>query len=139
MHVVKRRIRITPLFHQTDMMGVIHNAQYFLWFEEGRLAIMKEVLSIEEAMRLGFITPVVENRCEYKRSVKFGDPLILFTSHKLVSVYEGRLTFSHSLVHETSKQEMACGTTAVTIVDFKTNKLIKEWPDDLWKRYHSLK
>jgi acyl-CoA thioester hydrolase len=139
MHTIKRRLHITPAFHQTDMMGVIHNAQYFLWFEDGRLAIMKEILSIEEAMGMGFITPVVENRCEYKRYVKFGDPLILFTTHELIAAYEGRLTFHHSLVHETTKLEMAAGTTAVTVVDRTTNRLVKDWPDDLWKKYQALK
>jgi acyl-CoA thioester hydrolase len=139
MHTVKRRLHLTPFFHQTDMMGVIHNSQYFLWFEEGRLAIMKEVLTIEDALKMGFITPVVENHCEYKRYVKFGDPLILFTTHELVAEYEGRLVFRHSLVHETTKLEMAEGFTSVTIVDYKTNRLVKEWPEDLWKRYQGLK
>jgi acyl-CoA thioester hydrolase len=121
------------------MMGVIHNSQYFLWFEEGRLEIMKEIISIEEAISRGFITPVIENKCEYKRYVKFGDPLILFTTHEKINVYEGRLIFFHSLVHQITKLEMASGYSAITIVDYKTGRLIKEWPQDLWKKYLELK
>jgi acyl-CoA thioester hydrolase len=139
MHTIKRKIHITPSFHQTDMMGVVHNAQYFHWFEEGRLAIMQELLTVEEAMKLGFITPVVENHCVYKRFVKFGDPLVLTTTHDVDPAYSGRLAFHHSLVHQTTKAEMASGRTVVTIIDHKTNMLIKEWPDDLRQKYISLK
>jgi acyl-CoA thioester hydrolase len=139
MHTIKRKIQITPSFHQTDMMGVVHNAQYFLWFEEGRLAIMQELLTVEEAMNLGFITPVVENHCVYKRFVKFGDPLVLTTTHDVRATYEGRLEFHHSLVHRTTKVEMASGRTVVTIIDRATGRLIKEWPDDLRQKYISLK
>jgi acyl-CoA thioester hydrolase len=139
MHTIKRKIQITPAFHQTDMMGVVHNAQYFNWFEEGRLSIMQELLTIDDAMKLGFITPVVENHCHYKRFVKFGDPLVLTTTHDIVSAYEGRLEFNHSLVHRTTKVEMASGRTVVTIIDHKTNRLVKEWPDDLRQKYISLK
>jgi acyl-CoA thioester hydrolase len=139
MHTIKRKITITPAFHQTDMMGVVHNAQYFHWFEEGRLAVMRELLTVQDAMNLGFITPVVENHCIYKRFVKFGDPLVLTTTHGIVTAYEGRLEFHHSLVHRMTKVEMACGRTVVTVVDYKTNRLVKEWPDDLRQKYISLK
>jgi len=30
--LIKRKLSIQPCFHQTDMMGVIHNSVYFLWF-----------------------------------------------------------------------------------------------------------
>lgn len=119
-------------------MGVIHNAEYFHWFEEGRLQIMLEILPFEEALRIGVAMPVIENLCRYLKPVRFGDPLILFTTHSIQPVYEGRLVFEHSLVHEKQKTEMAAGRTVATLLDMKSGQLVKEWPADLWRRYQAL-
>jgi acyl-CoA thioester hydrolase len=137
--LIKRKLPIQPAFHETDMMGVVHNSNYFLWFERGRLEIMLEVLPVEEAMKLGLFMPVVENICHYRKPVKFGMPLLLYTSHNLQAAYEGRLVFSHYLIHEKLRTAMAFGQTAMTLVDAPTNKLIKEWPGDIWRRYQALK
>jgi acyl-CoA thioester hydrolase len=137
--LLKRKLAIQPAFHQTDMMGVIHNAVYFLWFEEGRLQVMLEVLPIDEAMRLGVTMPVVENVCQYRKPVRFGYPLVLYTTHQIQPVYEGRLVFSHYLIHEKQKTAMACGRTVTTLVDARTQRLIKEWPAEIWQRYQGLR
>ena len=136
--LIKRKLSIHPAFHETDMMGVIHNSVYFLWFEQGRLQIMLEVLPIEEAMALGVFMPVVENVCHYRKPVKFGQPLLLHTTHQLQPAYEGRLIFSHYLIHDKQRTTMACGQTAMTIVDARTNRLVKEWPEEIWRRYQAL-
>jgi len=120
-------------------MGVVHNAQYFLWFEEGRLQISFEVLPLGEAIRRGVAMPVVHNSCHYQQPVRYGDELVLYTTHRLQTEYEGRLEFEHSLVHAATKVEAASGVTVATLVDFNTNELIVRWPDDLWQRYQALK
>ena len=136
--LVKRKLSLQPAFHETDMMGVVHNSNYFLWFERGRLEIMLEVLPVEEALRLGVFMPVVENLCHYRKPVKFGMPLLLYTSHNVQPNYEGRLVFNHYLIHEKLRIAMAFGQTAMTLVEAKTNKLVKEWPAEIWRRYQAL-
>ena len=137
--LIKRKLVIQPAFHETDMMGVVHNSNYFLWFEQGRLQIMFEVLPFEEALKLGLFMPVVENICHYRKPVKFGMPLLLYTTHNLQTAYEGRLVFSHYLIHEKQRMAMAFGQTVMTLVDARTNKLVKEWSAETWQRYQSLK
>lgn len=137
--LIKRKLAIQPAFHETDMMGVIHNANYFRWFEQGRLQILFEVLPLAEALQLGLFMPVVENSCHYRKPVKFGMPLLLYTSHHLQPAYEGRLVFSHYLIHERQRTAMAFGQTVMTFVEAATNKLIKDWPAGLWERYQGLK
>ncbi|MEI6148229.1 MAG: acyl-CoA thioesterase [bacterium] len=137
--LIKRKMEIIPRFHQADMMGVIHNVEYFHWFEEGRLQIMLEVLPMAEAMALGVAMPVVENYCRYKTPARFGDVLTLYTTHRVSSHYEGHLRFEHSLVNSRNKTEMACGYAVATLVDMATMQLIKEWTATLWDRYQSLR
>jgi acyl-CoA thioester hydrolase len=135
---VKSKIRIEPRFHQTDMMGVIHNVQYFYWFEEGLFRVMSRILPIEEAITRGIALPVISNSCSYKNFVRLGDPLVLETSHEILDTWEGKLSFRHTLVHEKKKIEMASGETITTIFDMRENQLVLRWPDDLWQRYQDL-
>jgi acyl-CoA thioester hydrolase len=136
--LIKRKLPIQPAFHETDMMGVIHNSVYFLWFEQGRLQIMLEVLPMEEAMQLGVAMPVVENVCQYRKPAKFGQSLLLYTTHHIQPAYEGRMVFSHYLMHEKQKTTLAIGQTVTTLVDARTNRLVKEWPEGIWRRYQAL-
>ncbi|MGA2242175.1 MAG: acyl-CoA thioesterase [Verrucomicrobiota bacterium] len=137
--LLKRKLSLTPAFHQIDMMGVAHNAAYFLWFEAGRMEILLEVLPLDEAFKLGVALPVVQNVCHYRKPVRFGMPLQLHTTHRVQPVYEGKLTFKHYLLHEKLRTEMAWGETVVTLVDQRTNQLVKEWPESVWKKYQALK
>ena len=120
------------------MMGVIHNAQYFLWFEEGRLQIATEILPIAEAINRHVAMPVVENVCRYHKPVRYGAELVLSTTHRIQSAYEGRLEFEHSLVDAHTKTEAASGVTVATLVDWRSGQLIKDWPVDIWQRYQKL-
>ena len=135
---IRRRLNVTPAFHQVDMMGVVHNVQYFYWFEQGRLQIMEELLSLDAAVKLGVAMPVVENQCFYRKPVRYGDPLVLITEHECLPAWEGRLVFTHSLVHRKLKTEMAYGRTTATLVDTATGHLVKQWSEDLWQRYLAL-
>ncbi len=136
--LIKRRLAIEPLFHQTDMMGVIHNSVYFLWFEQGRFQILGEVLPLEEALELGIAMPVVENSCRYRKAVKLGAPLTLYTTHHVQPVYNGRLVFHHYLLHEKQKTAMAYGESVITLYDLRRQKLIRDWPETIWLRYQQL-
>jgi acyl-CoA thioester hydrolase len=136
--LIKRRLSIQTEFHQTDMMGVIHNSVYFLWFEQGRLQLMLEVLPMSEALELGMAMPVVENTCRYRKPVRFGDPLLLYTTHHVQNAYEGRMVFTHYLIHEKRKAALAHGQTVTTLLDMRRQQLVKEWPANLWQRYQAL-
>jgi len=135
---IRRRLHLTPAFHQVDMMRVVHNVQFFYWFELGRTRIMEEFMSLEASLQLGVAMPVVENQCLYRKPVRYGDPLVLLTEHRCLSAWAGRLVFSHSLVHRKLKTEVACGRTTTTLIELATGRLVKEWPEDLWRRYLAL-
>jgi acyl-CoA thioester hydrolase len=136
--LIKRKLPVRPLFHQVDMMGVVHNVQYFYWFEEGRMQIAEEILPVAEAVRLHVGMPVTQNTCNYRKPVRYGDELVLYTTHRIQPVYEGRLAFAHSLVNTATKVEIANGTSVGTLVNMLTGQLVKEWPADIWQRYQEL-
>lgn len=136
--LITRKLIIEPEFHQVDMMGLVHNAAYFHWFEKGRLSILWAIIPLDEAIKLGLGLPVVRHVCDYRKAARYGDRLVLTTTHELLPRYEGRLLFRHSLMHETNKSEIAEAETALTIIDMKTGQLVREFPPGIWERYQSL-
>ena len=135
---VRRKLTIKPLFHQIDMLGVVHNAVYFLWFDEGRMAFALDILPLAEAFRLGVALVVVENQCTYLAPVRFGDELVLCTEHRVASSYASRFEFSHSLVNTRTRCEVATGMSAMAAVDAQTRHVLRELPAPVWERYTRL-
>lgn len=137
--LIKRKTKIIPKLYELDMQGVVYNGHYFKWFDQARFDIILEMISIEEILETGLTFMIAENHCEYKNYVSYGEPLVLYTSHRIQPVYQGRITFDHCIIHEKKKIEIASGYSSLVVVNQKTKQLIKEMPDFIWQRYLNLK
>jgi YbgC/YbaW family acyl-CoA thioester hydrolase len=137
--LIKRKTSITPKLYELDMQGVVYNGHYFKWFDQARFEIIMEIISIEEILETGLTFMIAENHCEYKNYVSYGDPLVMYTSHRVQPVYQGRLVFHHSIIHEKKKIEIVNGYSSLIVVNQKTKQLIREIPDSIWKKYLNLK
>ena len=63
-------------YYETDMMGVVHHANYVRWMEEARIDFMDQLGFPYAAMEeRGVISPVKSVSCEYKRPCTFGDEI----------------------------------------------------------------
>ncbi len=134
-----RRYRIEVVFHQVDMMQVVHNVQYFLWFEQGRFALINEIMDADPAEKARLLTPVVMNHCDYLEPARLGDQLVVTTKHTLLPSWTGRFQFAHSISNTKTKAEMVSGFSTVTFVDAATFKPIKEIPKTIWNSYQNLR
>lgn len=137
--LIKRKTKITPKLYELDMQGVVYNGHYFKWFDQARFEIILEMISIQEILETGLTFMIAENHCEYKNYVSYGESLILYTSHRIQPVYQGRITFDHCLIHEKKKIEIANAYSSLVVVNQKTKQLVKEMPDFIWQRYLNLK
>ena len=135
---ITRRVTIEVEFHHVDMLQVVHNSQYFKWFEKGRLQFLEEFCPVSYALANNIATPVVMNHCEYLSPAAYGDELVVTTRHFIKEQWDGRFLFEHHISNKKTKVELCHGETAVTVLDFKTGKLVKEIPEELWEKYHSL-
>ncbi len=68
-------------FCETDMMGVVHHANYLVYCEAGRVDwLHKRGVSYGAWERLGLHLPVVEARVRYKQPARFEDELDIVTT-----------------------------------------------------------
>ena len=61
-----------------DKMGVVYHANYFVYFEMARSAMMREVgLPYGELEARGILLPVVEAQSKYKKPAQYDDELVV--------------------------------------------------------------
>jgi acyl-CoA thioester hydrolase len=63
-------------YYETDMMGVVHHANYLHWMEEARIDLMDQLgFPYAEMERKGVLSPVKSLSCEYRNPCSFGDEI----------------------------------------------------------------
>ena len=92
-----RRTRVRVRYSETDRMGVVYYANYFVWFEIGRTDWLRESGQTYRQMELdGVHLPVIEAHCEYRRSAQYDDDLEIRTRATLLTPV--RIRFDYEIV-----------------------------------------
>lgn len=104
--VLNERVR----FAETDMMGVVHHANYFVWFEAGRVLYLRRCgIDLNEMLRAGIIFPITDVSCRYKASARFDDVVQIRTA--LQEFSRAKLIFTYDVVRQSDSQVLAQGRT----------------------------
>ena len=71
----------TVHYYETDMMGVVHHANYIHWMEEARIDFMDQLgFPYADIEAQGIVSPVKALSCEYKNPCTFGDRISISVS-----------------------------------------------------------
>jgi acyl-CoA thioester hydrolase len=108
--------RVRVRYAETDQMGVVYHANYFVWFEVGRTDLLRGTGRTYRDMEAdGVSLPVIEARCEYKRPARYDDDLEIRTTGSLMSPV--RIAFSYEVVRQSDSQIVATGQTIHASLD----------------------
>ena len=108
--------RVRVRYAETDKMGVVYYANYFVWFEVGRTDLLRQSgWTYRDMETEGFALPVVEAHCEYRRSARYDDELEVRTSGALLSPV--RVRFDYQIVRAPEDHILASGHTVHAAVD----------------------
>lgn len=90
-------IRDKVRFVETDMMGVVHHANYLRWFEMGRVAYLRACgISLGELMAADIIFPITEVQVKYKNSCTFDDDFEVQTT--MSAFNKAKMDFSYKVI-----------------------------------------
>ncbi len=71
-------IQLTVRFCETDLMGIVHHANYLVYFEAGRVDwLHKRGIQYEAWVKQGIHLPVVETRLRYRKAARFDETLVV--------------------------------------------------------------
>ncbi len=69
----------TALYYETDQMAIVHHSNYIRWFEEARIAFMKDKgYPYSRMEQMGVMIPVVGVDCKYLKPVKFEQTMLIY-------------------------------------------------------------
>jgi acyl-CoA thioester hydrolase len=111
--------RIRVRYAETDQMGVVYHANHFVWFEVGRVELMRQFgFNYKDMEREDdcFIA-VVDAHCRYKAPVHYDDEVVVRTFLK--HVREKVIRFGYELRNAESGELLAEGQTTHLVADSK--------------------
>ncbi|MGL5206014.1 MAG: acyl-CoA thioesterase [Acidaminococcaceae bacterium] len=129
---VRDRVR----FVETDMMGVVHHANYLRWFEMGRTAYLRNAgVGLLDLIKDGYIFPMMEIKCEYKTPARFDDEIIIRTN--MAEFTKVKMTFSYEIIRQVDGVLLAVGrtTNAFTNQEGEITRLSNNYYDRIASLY----
>jgi acyl-CoA thioester hydrolase len=103
-------------YAETDTMGVVYYANYFVWFEVGRTDLLRDAgWSYRDMEAGGYLLPVLEATCSYRQSAKYDDELDVRTTGTLLSPV--RVKFLYDVVRPADAALLATGSTVHASLD----------------------
>lgn len=111
------RLELVVRFCETDLMGIVHHANYLQYFEAGRVAWLKaRGVSYEAWVSAGMHLPVVDARVRYRRAARFDEALLVDTW--VGAVGRASVRFDYRIERGTAPGETLCeGSTLLACVD----------------------
>jgi len=68
-------------YAETDRMGLLHHANYFVYFEIGRTELLRQRgVSYREVEDAGHLLVIIDIGCKFKKSARYDDLLTLRTT-----------------------------------------------------------
>ena len=103
-------------YAETDKMGVVYYANYFVWFEVARTDLLRTLGWTYREMELsGVSLPVIEAHCEYARPARYDDEIEIRTTGRMLSPV--RMEFNYEVRLTTDATVAATGRTTHASVD----------------------
>jgi acyl-CoA thioester hydrolase len=110
-------VRLRVRSAETDQMGVVYHANHFVWFEVGRVELLRKLGFSYRDMEQndGCFIAVVDARCRYKAPARYDDEVIVRTHLK--NVRESLVHFGYELVRAADGLLLAEGETTHIVTD----------------------
>jgi acyl-CoA thioester hydrolase len=114
-HETRLRVR----YAETDQMGLVYHSNHLIWFEVGRVEMMRAMgFSYRDMERDdGRFIAVAEVKCRYRAPVYYDEEILIRT--RLKNVRESVVVFSYELVRADDNALLAEGETTHIVTDAK--------------------
>jgi acyl-CoA thioester hydrolase len=129
----KTEIRVR--FNEADPLGIVWHGHYIRYFEDGREDFGNQYgVGYLDFFNQGFIVPVVHVDCAFKKSLRYGDSVIIETRY--VPSEAAKIQFSYRLFNKNTKELVATGSSVQVFLDREHSVLQLLNPPffDEWKK-----
>jgi acyl-CoA thioester hydrolase len=136
---LSNKTEILVRFNEADPLGIVWHGHYIRYLEDGREAFGNmHGLGYLEVYKLGFVIPVVSVQCDYKRSLRYGDRVIVET--KYIPTEAAKMKFTYRLYNAATGELVATGSSVQVFLSKDDSVLQLANPPffEDWKKKHDL-
>ena len=125
MPVTTHQVRVR--YAETDQMGIVYYANYLVWFEIGRVELLRTLGLAYSQLEIdhGCILPLVEASCRYRSPARYDDEILIETRPSMLR--GSVLKFAYRILRKNSNgdepQLLAEGETVHVVCDGQLNKI----------------
>jgi len=120
--ILSGTIEVNVRFNEADPLGIVWHGHYIRYFEDGREAFGNEHgIGYLDFYKKGYVIPIVNVQCDYKRSLKYGEKVIVETIYMPCDA--AKLKFDYRLYNAVTKQVVATGHSVQVFLDKETSTL----------------
>jgi acyl-CoA thioester hydrolase len=129
----KLRVR----YAETDNMGVVYHSNFAIWFEVGRVELMRQLGLEYRTMEKddNCHIPVVDLRVRYKAPALYDDEIVVRT--RIANARQSLLHFTYEVLRAGDQTLLATGETMHIIVDDKFQR--RSLPEKYLKAFAPLR
>ena len=116
-HPAVNETRLRVRYAETDQMGVVYHSNHFIWFEVGRVELLRQMgfsYRDMESQDNRFIA-VAEATCRYRAPVRYDEEVLVRT--RLKSARDSVVHFGYELVRLSDGALLAEGETTHIVTD----------------------
>ncbi len=121
--VYETKLRVR--YAETDQMGVVYHSNFIVWFEVGRVEMMRQLgfTYNEMEQQEGQHLAVADVRCRYKAPARY-DELLVIRTH-LMNVRDSLVHFGYEILRDEDGTLLAEGESVHLVLDrdFKRTRL----------------
>jgi acyl-CoA thioester hydrolase len=139
MITLSSRTEVLIRFNEADPLGIVWHGHYIRYFEDGREAFGNmHGLGYLDVYKKGFVIPVVSVHCEYKRSLRYGDSIIVETTY--MPTEAAKLKFNYRIFNAATNEVVATGYSVQVFLTKEDSvmQLINPPFFETWKKEHLL-
>ena len=109
--------RLRVRYAETDQMGVVYHSNHFVWFEVGRVELLRQLGFSYRDMESkdGRFIAVAEAKCRYRAPVRYDEEVLVCT--ELLNVRDSVLHFGYELRRAADGTLLAEGETTHIVTD----------------------
>jgi acyl-CoA thioester hydrolase len=132
--VAEHEIRVRVRCADTDTMHVVYYANYFVWFETGRVELLRaQGLVYRDFEETGSYIPVVEAGASYKAPARFDDELVIRT--RIARIGNSSIRFENEVFKLPGMELLCTGHTVHVLVG--ADGMPKPIPEEIRSRLSS--
>ena len=129
--------RLRVRYAETDNMGVVYHSNFAIWFEVGRVELMRQLGLEYRTMEKddNCHIPVVDLRVRYKAPALYDDEIVVRT--RIANARQSLLHFTYEVLRAGDQTLLATGETMHIIVDDKFQR--RSLPEKYLKAFAPLR